>query len=619
MTHAEKLNNLDYEQMYNQLFKKCAAQEALICKLQSSEGYKVPPFSNSAYDFLKNLQYKVKSLAAQVEAFKSGEKYSGMMENHKARLAEKDREIKRLKQELAKANCQVVDVRRVWEQIVADLEVGHAKELLKKDREIKALDGKLLKTQIMLDGEKDRFRGKARELYKVMTALEDEKGKNQKLKAQINRDYENSSTPSSQNPNRKKITNNREKTGRKPGGQVGHKGHLRKKHAPTNFIEIPAPEKYANNSDYKPTGRTITKQVVGIKVNIVVDEYSTPQFRNVRTGQRVHAAFPDGVADDVNYDGSIKAFAFLLNNYCNVALSKVADFLSELTGGALKISTGMINGLSKQFSSKTDGPRRKAFADILLSPVVNTDFTAARVNGKNVNVAVCATLSDVMYFAREHKGHEGVKGTPVEDGSGILVHDHDKTFYNYGDAHQECLDHVSRYLKDSISNEPGLKWNLQMRGLIQEMIHFRKSLDPDDDRDPDEISPAKVEELESRYDKILALAKEEYEYEPPSKYYKEGYNLYKRLFEYKDCHLLFLHDRRVPHTNNLAERLLRVFKRKQRQVMSFRSFESLACLCQSMGIVASLRSQGKSLHESVSSIFGLAENRDGNATGQSHP
>lgn len=58
-----------------------------------------------------------------------------------------------------------------------------------------------------------------RELYKVKTELDDEKQKVQKLTAQINRNYENSSIPSSKSIARKKISNSREKTGRKPGGQ----------------------------------------------------------------------------------------------------------------------------------------------------------------------------------------------------------------------------------------------------------------------------------------------------------------------------------------------------------------------------------------------------------------
>ncbi len=103
-----------------------------------------------------------------------------------------------------------------------------------------------------------------------------------------------------------------------------------------------------------------------------------------------------------------------------------------------------------------------------------------------------------------------------------------------------------------MDNEPHLKWNWQMRALLQEMIHFKKSLDLGDMRNPDEIDPSKVKEFEARYDKILEIAREEYEYVPPSKYYREGFNLYSRMLKYKSNHLLFLHDRRVSHSNNVA-------------------------------------------------------------------
>ena len=564
------------------------------------------------FEFITNLQYEVKRLSAQVAGFRSGEKFAEMNERLRLMTAEKDAVIKRLNYELSVANSALVTMRENWFQATGDLEKGHKKELAKKDHEIKALKERALNAERRLDEEKDKFRDKVRELYQVKTELEEEKGKNQKLKAQISRDYENSSKPSSLKPNHKKITNNREKTGKKPGGQPGHKGHLRKKHTPTNMIAIPAPEKYTASPDYRPTGKIITKQMVDIRVEVTVDEYSTPEFRNVRTGQRVHAEFPEGVINDVNYSGNIKAFAFLLNNRCNVSIANVSDFLSDLTGGGLKVSTGMINGLGREFSLKTEADQKQAFADILLAPVINTDFTSGRVNGQNMNVALCAIPANAIYLSREHKGHEGIRGTPVEDYRGILVHDHDKTFYNYGDGHQECLDHVLRYLKDSMLNEPNLRWNQKMRGLIREMIHFRNSLDPDDDRDPDVIDPDKVAAFEAQYDEILKLAKDEYEYEPPGKYYRDGFNLYKRLFKYKGSHFLFLYDRRVPHNNNLAERLLRIYKRKQQQVMTFRSFDSMACLCQSLGTIASVRAQGKNLYESVASIFDRPTNKSGN-------
>ena len=56
-------------------------------------------------------------------------------------------------------------------------------------------------------------------------------------------------------------------------------------------------------------------------------------------------------------------------------------------------------------------------------------------------------------------------------------------------------------------------------------------------------------------------------------------------------HLLFLHDSRVPATNNEAERLLKNYKRKQAQAVTFRSFESIDYLCQYMSLLVVMRKE----------------------------
>lgn len=124
------------------------------------------------------------------------------------------------------------------------------------------------------------------------------------------------------------------------------------------------------------------------------------------------APFPDGVVNDVNYDGSIKAFLFLLNNECCVSIDKSQKFLSDLTNGELKISRGMINSLSKEFSIKTANEQKELFHRIMASPVMHIDCTNARSNGKNAYVFVTATPDgEVLCLARHKKGHEGIKGT----------------------------------------------------------------------------------------------------------------------------------------------------------------------------------------------------------------
>lgn len=336
-------------------------------------------------------------------------------------------------------------------------------------------------------------------------------------------------------------------------------------------------------------------------LNVRVIEYLTNEYRNRRTGARVHAPFPAGYTNEVNYDGSVKALAFLLGNACNVSHGKIRKLIEEMTEGEVRLSDGMVNRLCREFSEKTGEEKREIIGKLMGSSVMNVDFTNANVNGGSAQVLILASPQEnvALYIGREKKGHEGVKGTPLEGYAGIIVHDHDRTFYRYGLKHQECLQHDCRYLIGSEENEPERKWNRQMHELIREMLHYRNGLEENEEPDA-----GKVRELEARYDEILEEAREEYEAIPPSAYYKEGYNLYRRLKEYKENELLFLHDKRVPANNSLCERLARVFKRKQKQAMVFRSQENLEYLCDSLSIVHFLRNNDSSVYQKIAEIFG---------------
>ena len=59
----------------------------------------------------------------------------------------------------------------------------------------------------------------------------------------------------------------------------------------------------------------------------------------------------------------------------------------------------------------------------------------------------------------------------------------------------------------------------------------------------------------------------------------------------------------IPSTNNLSERLLRGYKRKQKQVMTFRSDESLQHLCDWLGMLTTLRHEDANMYQIVTDIF----------------
>ena len=141
--------------------------------------------------------------------------------------------------ELSKAHSETVTVRKYWSEVMDDLEKEHRKEICRLLAENKHLKKENLKLTVQRDEAKDKYCERNREYYALASELLEEKEKNKKLTAQVNRDFENSSIPSSlQKAGRKKIPNSREKTGRKPGGQAGHKGYCRKKHAVTESHEI---------------------------------------------------------------------------------------------------------------------------------------------------------------------------------------------------------------------------------------------------------------------------------------------------------------------------------------------------------------------------------------------
>ena len=197
---------------------------------------------------------------------------------------------------------------------------------------------------------------------------------------------------------------------------------------------------------------------------------------------------------------------------------------------------------------------------------------------------------------RDHKGHDGLSKTPVKNCEGVIVHDHDKSYYSYGSGHQECLAHVLRYLVGAIENEPNLTWHKQMHSLLQRMIHTAK-------RNRSGIPKEKIQKFTGMYEEILSTAFQEYQSNPPDKVYMDGYNLQKRMRDFQKDHLFFLSHPDVDYTNNISERELRKFKRKQKQAVVLRSDSGGQHICDALTIIETARMQNMNVYEVVSKSF----------------
>lgn len=548
---------------------------------------------------ISDLLFQIKVLKDKIAAFTSGEKFVRMKEECERIHSADMRTIERLEKEKADARMETVRVRELWYAACADVASQMERLGRKKDGEIERLRKQLDEALAGKKQEHRKYVEKCREVYELKTQLKEEREKNRSLNARINKDYSNSSKPSSMTPNHPVIHNGREKTERKPGGQPGHVHNGRKRATPTQTVEVPAPEEYRDSTKYKPTGRKIRKQLIRLHVVTEVIEYVADEYRSLETGQRVHADFPAGIVDDVTYDGTVKAMAYLINNELYVSIDKTRKFLSDISHGELALSTGFICELAKEFSTKTREERDEIFLKLASSPVLHADFTFGRAGGKQASVIITASGESVMYQGRKKKGDEGIKGSPLEMYEGTLVSDHEAAIIKHGSRHQECLAHLLRYAKSGMENEPEKTWHEKLAGWIKEAVGYWNDVNGERIRHSKKTAERYIGELQE----ILKCGQEEYEYEAPTKYFRDGINTHKRMMEKFDDYVLFLRDPDVAPTNNLAERAGRKYKRKSHQVMSFRTDEGSARFCDCLTITESIKAREENLYDAVAERF----------------
>ena len=556
------------------------------------------------YDIHVAMQLELRNLRQRVAAFESGAAYQRMeTANHRIRHYYEG-QLQLLKRELDAACRETVKIRNMWFDVFLEVQKEYEQRIRELEKQFEQKDALILKGKQTEARLREEVRDKTHEVVEERTEKIREKEKNQALKARLSENSANSSTPSSQESFRGKVPNNREKSGKAPGAQPGHEGHKRKRFSHVDHtVRLKTPAEITENPDYYPVMKDgkpvqVHKKVVDIHVDVIVTDYVADVYRNRKNGARKHAAFPDGMHLEVNYGDSVKALVFFMRNHMNVSEEKIIGFLREVTDGELEISRGMVDSINREFSEKT-GPEQEAiFAALADASVLYADMTNVRMNGQLKNVVACSDHRHCMYTYRDHKGDEGLKGTPIEVNDNVHVHDHDRTMYHYGSRHQECNEHHLRYLKGAMENEPGFTWHMQMRELLQEMNRTREAQGRN-------LKEEQIQDFEERYDRILDLADKEYYDNPPTDYYRKGFNLSREFREYRESILYFLHDPEVDFTNNEAERCCRQIKRRMAVSGTFRgkTEHSAQEYCAAMSVLQTWRMAGERTLTKITEVF----------------
>ncbi len=452
------------------------------------------------------------------------------------------------------------------------------------------------------------------ELIALIAALRAEnaslKARIAELERRLGLNSSNSGKPPSSDGLKKpaRVQSLREHSGKKPGGQKGHKGETLRQVAHPNQIVDHYPSACARcGAGLNPQASVghSARQVFDLPEPpaLVVTEHRAHDCQCAACGAKTRAAFPDGVNAPVQYGAKITAFVVYLLHYQLLPEDRLAELMADLFG--VKLAAATIARMSRTCAERLRG-FAKTLRDLVAgAPVKHMDETGFRIGGKTqwLHVASTALLSFYRVCAK--------RGSLLANVTGIVVHDHWKPYYTMqGVLHALCNAHHLRELKALVEIERE-DWARKMQRLLRRACHAanlaRERGVP--------LKPRLIGCFERCYDAILAEGMGFHAAQVPLARVamkgagkrrgraprRTGHNLLLRLATRKEDTLRFLHDPTVPFTNNQAERDGRMMKLRQKISGGFRSFEGAMDFAVIRSFFSTAKKQGWNIIDAMTS------------------
>lgn len=411
--------------------------------------------------------------------------------------------------------------------------------------------------------------------------------------ARLPKNSANSSRPPSTDlykPKRSSV-NLREKSGKKAGGQPGHKGStlLFCTDKPDEVV-IHIPEICSD------CGRSLTKvpselgqihQVVDISIPPTVLINHKSMVKQCSCGKCNSGSFPKGVQGMVNYGPNISALVVNLSVRQYMPFGRIIEHLWDLY--KIRMSEGTIANILKRFAVDSEDKINEIKAELKKAKVVGADETSATVNGKKWWMHTYQNASYTFIGAHASRGQIAQKtffpeGFPYS----ILVHDClSMQLATPAAAHQICNVHLLRELKAILEAHPENEWSKELIKLIKDALKLHKAAS----------TPNRATRINNRLTKLLD--------QDMSKAPEKIPALWKRLKKHRDKVFLFLQypDKEVPPENNGSERAIRNVKVKIKVSGQFKSGDGAQDYATARSIIDTAIKQSKNVHDGLVAII----------------
>jgi transposase len=425
---------------------------------------------------------------------------------------------------------------------------------------------------------------------------------NAELKAHLKQNCTNSNQPPSDSPFIKPKSL-RVKTGRKPGGQPGHKGYtLAVKETPDEVIEHKVDICSHCGGDLSAETAQIlqTRQVRDLKIIPVVIQHAVQSKLCPVCGKKTTAAFPQGVDHYIQYGETFRAVMVYLNQGNFIPYDRLADISRDIF--KTPVSPGTLVNIIQECSQSLQNSMAHIKDRLKKSRVLHCDETGIRVKGKNLWLHSTGNAQFTYLETHAKRGSAATTDIGILPGfNGTLVHDFWKAYCHYSECrHGICNAHILRELvgiKDNFSQI----WAERMKKLllaIKQVVEEKEG----------KLNQKELDKFEKRYDEMLKLGEKAnpLPFKNQASSHKRGKqacskarNLLERMRLYKADILRFMHDPEVPFDNNLAERDIRMSKVKLKISGGFRSDQGCADFDRNRSYIATAIKQRISVFEAI--------------------
>jgi transposase len=424
------------------------------------------------------------------------------------------------------------------------------------------------------------------------------------VESRLNKNSSNSSKPPSSD-GYSKPKNNRVKTGKPTGGQLGHKGNtLEKVKNPDEIVNINTLNCECGYDLSEVEGNTKSRQVFDLpEIKTKVTEYVTHEKACPRCGKVHNTEFPTEVTQPVQYGEKMNALMNYLTGYQLLPLERATETIKDITGH--NVSEGTIVNSAQRLHEKLEKTEKIIKTKIKESKVVHFDETGMRSENKTKWLHVSSTKNLTYYAIHENRGAKAIEEIGIlPKFEGVAVHDHYKTYYTFKNCtHAECNSHNLRYLRDIYENY-NQEWSKSMADLL---IEIKNRVEKLKDSGNAGMETAEVKIWNSKYHQIIVDGICEDDQKSikviskktgkPKK--SKSLNLLLKLQQYDIETLAFMYDFNIPFDNNLAERDLRMQKLRQKISGCFRGKDGANIFCRIRGYISTAKKNGYTAMEAL--------------------